>query len=121
MLPRNSQDSVGGLFSPIKISPAPYRNYSISRYQIGRHKQSLEIFIRTETLLKGDCEIQYYIAKLLAKNVAHGQLKKDDAKEYYLKAINSGRHLASMQELAEIYVRQGELRKGIDMLENSLQ
>lgn len=93
----------------------------MNSYQIGRYKQSLEIFIRTETHLKRtDCESQYYIAKLLAKNV-HGQLKRQDAKEYFLKAIQGGRHLASMHELAEIYVREGDLRKSIDLLESSLQ
>lgn len=88
---------------------------------MGRFKQSLEIFIRTDSILKrADCETHYYIAKLLSKNIAHGQLKRQDAKEYYLKAVQV-KHLASMHELAEIYVRQGDLAKSIELLENSLQ
>lgn len=94
----------------------------ILSYQIGRYKQSLEIFIRAERLLKRtDCESHYYIAKLLTKNVSHGQLKRYDAKEYFVRAIQSGRHLESMQELSEIYVREGDLRKSIELLEGSLQ
>lgn len=89
---------------------------------MGRFKQSLEIFIRTDSILKrADCETHYYIAKLLlTKNVAHGQLKRQDAKEYYLKAVQM-KHLPSMHELAEIYVRQGDLIKAIELLESSLQ
>lgn len=104
----------------LRVLPLHHR---LSRsYQIGRYKQSLEIFIRTETHLKRtDCESQYYIAKLLTKNVSHGQLKRQDAKEYFMKAIQGGRHLHSMHELAEIYVREGDLRKSIELLENSLQ
>lgn len=82
----------------------------------------MEIFIRTETLLKrSDCESQYYIAKLLTKNVSHGQVKRQDAKEYFMRAIQGGRHLDSMHELAEIYVREGDLGKAVEQLENSLQ
>lgn len=91
-------------------------------YVMGRFKQSLEIFVRTETLLQtSDCESQFYIAKLLTKNVSHGRLRRHDAKEYFLKAIQRGKHLESMHELAEIYVREGDLRKSIELLDNSLQ
>lgn len=90
-------------------------------YDIGRYKQSLEIFIRTETMLqRTDCESHYYIAKMLTKNVSHGQLKRQDAKEYFIKAISSG-HLESMHELAEIYIKEGDLRKSIELLQKSLQ
>lgn len=106
----------------LRVLPCHSIIASSRSYQIGRYKQSLEIFIRTETHLKRtDCESQYYIAKLLTKNVSHGQLKRQDAKEYFMKAIQGGRHLDSMHELAEIYVREGDLRKSIELLENSLQ
>lgn len=90
---------------------------------MGRQRQSLEIFVKTEALLqRADCELYYYIGKLLSKNVSHGKLANGDAKDYFMKAIQGGKHCQSMVDLAEIHIKEGGgLRKAIELLEASLQ
>lgn len=92
------------------------------RYDIGRFKQSLEILIRTETLLKKpDCVSYYYIGKLLTRKDISNCQSSLNAKDYFVKAIQTGRHLESMKELAELHVKEGDWRKSIDLLETCLQ
>lgn len=91
---------------------------------MGRLKAALEIFLRAEATLQlkvTDWEVHYNIAKLLSQNVLHGKLARADAKGYFAKAIQGGKHVESMHELAEIYRREGDSRKSLELFENSLQ
>lgn len=88
---------------------------------MGRLKQALEVFLKAETLLqRSDHEIYYFIGDLLQKNVGKPSMGLTQAKEYFHKSVSNGKQIESYRRLAEIYSKEHNYPKAIEMLESCL-
>lgn len=88
---------------------------------MGRLKQALEVFLKVETLLqRSDHEIYYFIGDLLQKNVGKPSMGLAQAKEYFHKSVSNGKQIESYRRLAEIYSKEHNYPKAIEMLESCL-
>lgn len=67
---------------------------------------------KTSILISGD---------LLCRNATHPRANITEAKEYFHRAIQSGRQIESHRKLALIYKEENNFSKAIEMLEQSLQ
>ncbi|GAB0094562.1 Bardet-Biedl syndrome 4 protein homolog [Sergentomyia squamirostris] len=99
-----------------------FKEVAKTLYKMGRLKQSLDVFLKAETLLENpDSELYYFIGDLLVKRIGQPRAGPKEAKEYILRGIQNGKHIESYKKLAEIYLSEDDLPKAIEVLENSLQ
>lgn len=98
------------------------------RYIMGRFSQALGVFREAEQRSsRQDHEIYHYLGELLyraattqsQKDVASQQ--QDEARTYFELAVQSGRKLESYVRLAELYRKNKQYQKAIEILENCLQ
>lgn len=98
------------------------------RYIMGRFSQALGVFREAEQRSsRQDHEIYHYLGELLyraattqsQKDVASQQ--QDEARTYFELAVQSGRKLESYVRLAELYRKDKQYQKAIEILENCLQ
>ncbi|XP_063697926.1 Bardet-Biedl syndrome 4 protein homolog [Culicoides brevitarsis] len=93
-------------------------------YQMHRHKQALEMFFQAEKLMQRvDHEIYYYIGDLLYRSAQQqqGKIHSKEYKDYFKQAIMNGKHKESYLKLAEIYAKEKDYPKAIEMYESCLQ
>lgn len=91
---------------------------------MGKYNQSLEIFLKAESYLESpDHEVYHYIGELLCMNANSRQAKTNilDAKEYFKRAIMSGKQIQTYKILAGIFRKEKDYLKSIELLESSLQ
>lgn len=94
-----------------------------TRFKLGKYNQSLEIFLKAESLLDSpDHEIYHYIADLLRMNAKHTKGSNMlDAKEYFRRSIMCGKQIHTYKTLAGIYRKEKDYTKAIELLESSLR
>ncbi|CRL00187.1 CLUMA_CG013461, isoform A [Clunio marinus] len=86
---------------------------------MGRYNQSLEIFLKAESLLDSpDHEVYHYIGDLLRLNVKHNKENILDAKDYFKRSIMCGKQIKTYKTLADIYRKEKDYLKAIELLEN---
>lgn len=91
---------------------------------MNKYRQSLEIFLKAESLLeRPDHEIYHFIGELLHMNAAaiNGKANVTEAKEYFKRAIMSGKQIKTYKLLSAIYRKEKDYPKAIELLESSLQ
>ena len=86
----------------------------------------MEIFLKAESHLNSpDHEIYHYIADLIRMNAKNSRGTTtnsiSDAKEYFQRAIMAGKQIQSYKTLAEIYRKEKDYTKAIELLESSLR
>ncbi|KAL1380770.1 hypothetical protein pipiens_013945 [Culex pipiens pipiens] len=105
-----------------KKSSENYKELAKTLFSMGRFKQSLEVFLKAETLLeRPDHDVYHHIGELFYRNFGQPKAGVAEAKEYLKQAIMCGKHVASYKILAEIYIEEGDNVKAIEMIENCLQ
>ncbi|KAL9700164.1 hypothetical protein quinque_003605 [Culex quinquefasciatus] len=105
-----------------KKSSENYKELAKTLFSMGRFKQSLEVFLKAETLLeRPDHDVYHHIGELFYRNFGQPKAGVPEAKEYLKQAIMCGKHVASYKILAEIYIEEGNNVKAIEMIENCLQ
>jgi uncharacterized protein HemY len=88
---------------------------------MGRFKQALEVFFKTEILLeRPDPEVYHHIGELIYRNFGQPKVGPEAAKEYLKQAVVTGKHVGSYKILAEIYIQENDHVKAIEMIENCL-
>ncbi|XP_037953653.1 Bardet-Biedl syndrome 4 protein homolog [Teleopsis dalmanni] len=104
-----------------------YKEIGKTLFIMGRFNQALNVFREAEELSpRPDHEIYHYIGSLLHRSSsASNQLEvarqeAAEAKMYFQKAVQCGKKLESFQRLAEIYRKEKEYGKAIEVLENCL-
>lgn len=89
---------------------------------MGKYNQSLEIFLKAESCLESpDHEVYHYIGDLLCLKAKHSKDNILDAKEYFKRSIMSGKQIQTYKTLAEIYRKEKDFLKAIELLESSLR
>jgi len=89
---------------------------------MGKHNQSLEMFLKAESCLElPDHEVYHYIGNLLCLNAKHSKANILDAKEYFKRSILCGKQLDTYKTLARIYRKEKDFPKAIELLESSLK
>lgn len=89
---------------------------------MGKHSQSLEIFLKAESYLESpDHEVYHYIGDLLSAHTKHARANVLDAKEYFKRSIMCGRQMQTYKKLAAIYRKEKDYPKVIELLESSLR
>lgn len=90
---------------------------------MGRFRQSLEIFLKAESVqARPDHEVYHFIAELFYMNLgSNPKTSLAESKEYYKRAIMNGKQISSYQKLSEIYRKEKDYPKAIELLESSLQ
>lgn len=89
---------------------------------MGKHSQSLEIFLKAESCLESpDHEVYHYIGDLLSLNTRHVKANILDVKEYFKRSIMCGRQIQTYKTLAGIYRKEKDYLKAIELLESSLR
>lgn len=96
--------------------------YTRKRFKLGKYNQSLEIFLKAESYLDSpDHEIYHHIADLLRMNAKHSRATNLlDAKEYFRRSIMCGKQIHTYKTLANIYRKEKDYIKAIELLESSL-
>ncbi|XP_055837084.1 Bardet-Biedl syndrome 4 protein homolog [Episyrphus balteatus] len=105
-----------------------YKEIGKTLFQMGRFNQALGVFREAETLSpRQDHEIFHYIGELLYRKATNNkQLNtsssedENEAKIYFQRAVQNGKKLESYQRLAEIYRKEKDYSKAIEILEMSL-
>nr|NP_001286305.1 Bardet-Biedl syndrome 4, isoform B [Drosophila melanogaster]AHN56103.1 Bardet-Biedl syndrome 4, isoform B [Drosophila melanogaster] len=104
-----------------------YKEIGRTLYIMGRFSQALGVFREAEQRSsRQDHEIYHYLGELLyraattqsQKDVASQQ--QDEARTYFELAVQSGRKLESYVRLAELYRKDKQYQKAIEILENCL-
>ncbi|XP_055920603.1 Bardet-Biedl syndrome 4 protein homolog [Eupeodes corollae] len=114
-----------------------YKEIGKTLFEMGRFNQALSVFREAESLSpRQDHEIFHYIGELLHRkatknsnnnNQSNGNSTEEDsneneeAKTYFQRAVQNGKKLESYQRLAEIYRKEKDYLKAIEILEMSLQ
>ncbi|XP_055626852.1 Bardet-Biedl syndrome 4 protein homolog [Toxorhynchites rutilus septentrionalis] len=99
-----------------------YKELAKTFFIMGRFKQSLEVFLKAETLMeRPDHEVYHYIGELFYRNFGQPKAGAAEAKEYLKQSIMCGKHAESFKILAEIYIEEGDNIKAIEMIESCLQ
>ncbi|CAO1324169.1 unnamed protein product [Diamesa tonsa] len=105
-------------------NPDIYKEIGKTLYVMNKYRQSLEIFLKAESLLeRPDHEIYHFIGELLHMNAAavNGKANVIEAKEYFKRAIMSGKQIKTYKLLSSIYRKEKDYPKAIELLESSLQ
>ncbi|XP_037895767.1 Bardet-Biedl syndrome 4 protein homolog [Glossina fuscipes] len=104
-----------------------YKEIGKTLFVMGRYNQSLDTFREAEDLsTRLDHEIFHFIGELLlrssaSRNQVEMALKEQqEAKQYFQKAIQTGKKLESFQRLAEIHRKEKDYSKAIEVLESCL-
>ncbi|XP_030368871.1 Bardet-Biedl syndrome 4 protein homolog [Scaptodrosophila lebanonensis] len=105
-----------------------YKEIGRTLYNMGRFTQALGVFREAEQLTpRKDHEIYHYLGELLYRAAtAQNQLElarqqQIEATSYFELAVQTGRKQESFIRLAELYRKEKEYQKAIDVLENCLQ
>lgn len=89
---------------------------------MGKHNQSLEIFLKAESCLESpDHEVYHFIGELLCLNAKHSKSNIPDAKEYFKRSIMCGKQIQTYKTLARIYRKEKDFLKAIELLESCLK
>uniref|UniRef100_A0A1A9W2E1 Uncharacterized protein n=1 Tax=Glossina brevipalpis TaxID=37001 RepID=A0A1A9W2E1_9MUSC len=104
-----------------------YKEIGKTLFMMGRYNQSLDTFREAEDLsTRLDHEIFHFIGELLLRSSAsRNQIEmalkeQQEAKQYFQKAIQTGKKLESFQRLAEIHRKEKDYSKAIEVLESCL-
>ncbi|XP_058461211.1 Bardet-Biedl syndrome 4 protein homolog isoform X2 [Malaya genurostris] len=99
-----------------------YKELAKTFFIMGRFKQSLEVFLKAETLLeRPDHEVYHFIGELFHRNFGQPKAGMAEAKEYLKQSVMCGKHVDSYKILAEIFIDEGDNVKAIEMIESCLQ
>lgn len=91
-------------------------------YKMGSLKLALDTFLQTEKLMeRPDYEVYHYIGELLFRNIGQPRAGLPEAKEYFKQAILCGKHPKTYKIMAEIFIKEKDHMKAIEMIENCLQ
>lgn len=127
----NQYESLRCLQKSIELNPTNYENYKEigkTLFNVGRWKQSLEVFFKAELLLsRPDPQVYHYIGELLYMNEGTMSVSSTStiknlaaAKEYFQRAIQNGKSIESYEKLALIYKEESNYPNAIEMLESTL-
>lgn len=84
---------------------------------MGRYEQALQVFREAEELSnRPDNEIFHFIGEILLLNNS-----RQEAKEYFQKAVEHGKMIDSFKRLAELFRQEKDYSKAIEILETCLQ
>ncbi|KAI8039824.1 Bardet-Biedl syndrome 4 protein homolog isoform X1 [Drosophila gunungcola] len=126
----NNIEALRHLQKSVELNPRnieTYKEIGRTLYVMGRFSQALGVFREAEQRsCRQDHEIYHYLGELLYR-AATTQSKKDlanqqqgEARGYFELAVQSGRKLESYVRLAELYRRDKQYQKAIDILETCL-
>lgn len=78
--------------------------------------------MKAESCLEApDYEVYHYIADLLRLNAKHSKANILDVKEYFRRSIMCGKQIQTYKTLANIYRKEKDYTKAIEILEGSLR
>ncbi|KAL7050499.1 hypothetical protein ACKWTF_004101 [Chironomus riparius] len=98
-----------------------YKEIGKTLFKLQKYNQSLEIFLKAESYLEApDYEVYHYIADLLRLNAKHSKANILDVKEYFRRSIMCGKQIHTYKTLANIYRKEKDYTKAIELLEGSL-
>ncbi|XP_017038768.1 Bardet-Biedl syndrome 4 protein homolog isoform X2 [Drosophila ficusphila] len=126
----NNIEALRHLQKSVELNPRnieTYKEIGRTLYIMGRFSQALGVFREAEQRSgRQDHEIYHYLGELLfraattqgQKELANQQ--QDEARAYFELAVQSGRKLESYVRLAELYRKDKQYQKAIDVLETCL-
>ncbi|XP_017069307.1 Bardet-Biedl syndrome 4 protein homolog [Drosophila eugracilis] len=126
----NHIEALRHLQKSVELNPRnieTYKEIGRTLYIMGRFAQALGVFREAEQRSsRQDHEIYHYLGELLyraattqsQKEIANQQ--QDEARSYFELAVQSGRKLESYVRLAELYRKDKQYQKAIDVLETCL-
>lgn len=87
---------------------------------MGRYDQALQVYREAEELSnRPDNEIFHFIGEILLLN--DNQNSRQEAKQYFQKAVEHGKMIDSFKRLAELYRQEKDYPKAVEVLEACLQ
>lgn len=119
------QDAIINLQICVEMGPSNpeyYKEIGRTLYMMGKLKQSLDVFLKAESLQqRPDSDVCYYIGELIYRNAGRPKFSIKEAKEYFQKAIQHGKQdVESYRKMAGIYLKENDYQKAIEMLESCL-
>ncbi|KAH8280327.1 hypothetical protein KR018_002873 [Drosophila ironensis] len=126
----NNIDALRHLQRSVELNPRnieTYKEIGRTLYNMGRYSQALGVFREAEqrSSLK-DHEIYHYLGELLFRaattqsQMELARKQQEEAQAYFELAVQTGRKLESYVRLAELYRKDKQYQKAIDVLETCL-
>ncbi|KAH8252477.1 hypothetical protein KR032_000223 [Drosophila birchii] len=127
----NNIEALRHLQKSVELNPRnieTYKEIGRTLYIMGRFSQALGVFREAEQRSsRPDHEIYHYLGELLYRAATtQSQLEvarqqQDESRAYFELATQSGRKLESFVRLAELYRKEKQYQKAIEVLETCLQ
>ncbi|XP_070140794.1 BBSome complex member BBS4 homolog isoform X2 [Drosophila kikkawai] len=126
----NNIEALRHLQKSVELNPRnieTYKEIGRTLYLMGRFSQALGVFREAEQRsTRPDHEIYHYLGELLYRaattqsQMEVARQQQDESRAYFELAIQSGRKLESFVRLAELYRKEKQYQKAIDVLETCL-